>query len=84
MTGAEVQRNLRARALLEAGLATFLDEAEQSLIESQSNSVLVGEFNPQGAVAAWARVAMLRGLKKEAERRARLLAPMTVMTGGGL
>lgn len=82
MTGAEVQRNQRARALLEAGLITFLDEVEQSLIEQQTNSVLAGEFNPQGAVESWARLAMLRALKKDAERRARLLAPMTVMTGG--
>jgi len=82
-TGAEVERARKAAALIEAGIADFLLEVEQSLVNSMAARVLSDTLTPEDATHAWTRVAELRRLRGEIDRRARLLQPMSVSLHGG-
>lgn len=80
----DLARARRAAALIEAGVVEFLTEVERSLVESMAARVLSETLTPEQAVAAWIKIGELRALRHEAERRARLLQPLTQQINGGV
>jgi hypothetical protein len=81
MTGADIERGRRAHALLEAGLSEFLEEELRAVLEQTVTAAWATGLTDRIALDAWARVAQLMHLRKEAERRAKHLQPVT---GGGI
>lgn len=82
-TGADLARARRAFGLIEAGAIEYLQDIEAALVNSMAARFLADELTAEQASHAWARLAELRLLRADLERRAKLLSPVNLPVNGG-